>query len=272
MPALNDLGGRLSSEPDWHKMYETNLPLAREIASKVPLIHVTKGELLTLVVSKPPQEITSSVAGRSDRAIEVEDALGLGRCLYFYAGRASKDFGDFALAFSDPSFEDRHTGSATPFDTGGLYRGFILWNLPDRELWRLKEFVDNSRVPLAVWRDGFARFLAAYFASPLDYWSARPKMADPEGILLHPSNSWRSWAFEIRVHEGENIFGRSAWCCTSNFFQKLDSAVTADKEPPLDAYETWLQTFLEREGAICPNGTEEFHEKMEEWVLERING
>jgi hypothetical protein len=55
---------------------------------------------------------------------KAETALGLPRSLYFYSGRACPEFGDVALAFEAGS-EDGHTGSATPFDTGGLLAGHI---------------------------------------------------------------------------------------------------------------------------------------------------
>src|SRR5262249_3094758 len=142
----------------------------------------------------------------TDFTRRAEDLLGLGRSAYFYAGRAHPSFGCVAFAFG-PSCEAEHAGSVTPFDTGGLVHPprFIRIRLgPSDGEAELVLYAQSSEIPLDRWRDVFARVLAAYFVSDIDYWQGRPMPLDPEG-LYELNTDWRAWTFEVRFHEGQSI-------------------------------------------------------------------
>ena len=148
-----------------------------------------------VMLENPPHEIQTSVnhldPDRHTRS--VEERLGFAPCAYFYAGRAHPHFGSVAFAF-DPRCELEHTGSATPFDTGGLLHPDVklrLWLVPtDGEAERI-EYGRSSVIPLGHWRDLFARVLASYFSSEIDYWTGRPLPLDPEG-LYELNSDWRA--------------------------------------------------------------------------------
>src|SRR6266571_993263 len=175
MPILTNLGARLRADRSWRSSYKVNLTTSRVGASKIYLVHVSgnpdRASFLRLL-STPPHEIPISEAVYnycSNKTRQAEDMLGIGRSVYFFAGRAHQEFGEIALAF-DPRCEDSHAGSATPFDTGGLADRKITTNLSSTSARRLRKFVKESEFPLRSWRKQFSRFLAAYFSPPSNYW------------------------------------------------------------------------------------------------------
>jgi hypothetical protein len=148
MPPLTDLAQRVAADPDWAEGYRNALPEGNRLARAIPLVHVTglrDGVAPDLCVAferlllDEPHEIPTSDHMKycSDATRNAEDLIGLGRSAYFFAGRACPAFGDVALAYS-VECETGHTGSVTPFDTGGLILGHIQGNLPP-------DFVDLAR-------------------------------------------------------------------------------------------------------------------------------
>jgi hypothetical protein len=123
MPALTSLPELLSKNPDQAKSFNRNERQARELATRVHLIHVTGPKEVPFdeLLSESPHAIPTSEHPQyySDATRRAEDLLGLARSAYFYAGRACPAFGDLALAF-EPSIEAGHKVSVSPIDTGGL--------------------------------------------------------------------------------------------------------------------------------------------------------
>ena len=168
MPDLQHIDTRVQNDPAWAATRDANLPTAQNWARKVSIVHVLGTDPLAFwnqpwPLTLHPTENTNS------RTAQSEDAFGLGRSLYFYAGRAYPRTGGTAFAFG-PGSEQGHTGSATPFDTGGLYADApyappISMSPPDN-LQRRISLCAASIIPLKDWRPAFAAFLAAYFAPP----------------------------------------------------------------------------------------------------------
>lgn len=241
-----------------------------EVAKRVPLLHVDPN-LLELIVS-PPHEISPNpISGKSDNTRRAEEMLGLSASVYFYAGRAHPQFGNAAFAFP-AGCEASHSGSVSPFDTGGLLsdppRIKVRLDPTDGEPERVA-FGKASQVPLGQWREAFGKCLAAYFAVDLDYWHKRPSVSDPEGIF-ELNDDWRAWTFEIRFHEGHSIHDRIAWCADESVMNQLRRL--ADQQPlavPGDPL-SGLDRFLAEPTALDMAGTPLFCGRIEQWVVEQV--
>jgi hypothetical protein len=250
MAVFTNLDDRVTRELFYQVAYDRKLPLCRAVAQRIALVHVTGREKpFERTVESPPYEIpTSEDPGYcTDVTRQAEALLGLPPSVYFYPGRAHPAFGPVALAFA-AGCEDAHTGSATPFDTGGLVHPhrYIKVRLdPDGEA-ELVAYGESSEIPLNQWRDVFARVLAAYFASEIDYWTGRPLPLDPEG-LYELNDDWRAWTFEVRFHEGQSIHDCAAWCADeSTMIELLRRHEAQEKTPPGDPPTPWTGSFRAR--------------------------
>ncbi len=261
MPLLSDID---------EKTLAARLPASSAVADNVPLVHVDR--TMIDLIEHPPHEIpTSAMGSNSDNTRRAEELLGLPHSAYFYAGRAHPKFGSTAFAFA-AGCEVAHTGSVSPFDTGGL-----LSNPPHLKL-RLKPndgeaeraaFGKASMLPLDQWRATFGRFLAAYFETDVDYWQKKPSRFDPER-LFELNNDWRAWTFEIRFSEGQSIHERAAWCADETVMSQLrrlddQQPATIPGDPP-----SGLDKFFAGPPALEPTGTPQFCERLEQWVREQI--
>lgn len=151
-----------------------------------------------------------SRASKSALARAAEDAYGLGDSLYFYAGHACPCFGDVVLIYASTSL-DNQDGSATPFDSGGLFDGKIRakkWeglSAKDDDAAR-RDFAAHNQHTLSEWRRALDAYLSKYFVRPLAYvHGERPHEDDEVGRMLHPGNSRRAWTWEVRSHHDHSI-------------------------------------------------------------------
>jgi hypothetical protein len=273
MPVFTDLDDRVRASPFDTVDYDRRQPACRELAQRIALVHVTGRERpFETTVDNAPFEIpTSADAGYcTDHTRRAEDLLRLSRSAYFYAGRAHPSFGFVALAFA-PVCETSHTGSVTPFDTGGLMHSNLANQIrlrldSDGEAERIA-YGRSSEIPLERWREVFGNVLAAYFVTEGDYWNGKPRPYDPEG-LYELNTDWRCWTFEVRFSEGQPISERVAWCADEPTMElmrrRLDSqSATPPGDPP-----TPLETFLRGPAALEPAGTPSFCLRLENWVRE----
>jgi hypothetical protein len=274
MAVFTDLDNRVNAAPFDTAAYNRRLLHCRNVGQRIALVHVSgrARPFETTVVDGPFEIPTSDDVGYcTDFTRRAEDLLGLSRSAYFYAGRAHPSFGSVALAFA-ADCEAGHTGSVTPFDTGGLVhpdpakRIKLRLNPSDGEAERV-EYGRSSEIVLNDWRDVFSQVLAAHFASDVDYWKGRPLPLDPEG-LYELNSDWRAWTFEVRFYEGQPIHSRVAWCADESTMEslrrKLDSQ---DPTPPGDP-PTALESFLGGPIALEPAGTPDFCGRLELWVRE----
>ncbi len=167
MPVFTDLDDRVREAPFDFAEYDRRLSACRKLAQRIALVHVTGREQpFETTVGNAPFEIpTSADAGYcTDHTRRAEDLLHLSRSVYFYAGRAHPSFGSVALAFT-PACEMSHTGSATPFDTGGLMNSNPANQIrlrldSDGEAERIA-YGRSSEISLERWREVFGGVLAA---------------------------------------------------------------------------------------------------------------
>ena len=274
MTVFADLESRVASAPFDPTAYQRRLPACRAVAERVPLVHVTgKGRAFDTMATTSSQKIPTSVDTEyySDQTRRAEQLLGLPPSSYFYAGRAHPSFGNVGLGF-DAGCEAPHSGSATPFDTGGLMhpdRHITVRLTPDDGEAERAEYAKSSEIPLESWRDVFARVLAAYFDEPVAYWHGRPRPWDPEG-LYELNSDWRAWTFEVRFYEPHSILERTAWCADEmvmNALRRLhdEQALLPPGDEPSD-----LDRFLAGPAPLEPDGTPEFCERMEQWAREQV--
>jgi len=265
MPVFTNLETRIQNAPFNEVEFSRRLPNSQVVASATPLIHV-EGRFDNIIASSL-QEIPTAESANSQKA---EDDLGYQRSVYFFAGRACHRFGSVALAFA-PDCEAKHTGSATPFDSGGLVHPnkYIQVKLePDDELPSRIEYGKASTISLTEWRKVFAQVLAAYFDSDVSYWTDRPARFDPEE-LYGASNSYEAWSFEVRFYEPQTIHERVAWSTDESMMNQLRplqdaQPVTIPGDPP-----SVLDRVFEV-SPLDPAGSPTFCATMELWVKSEV--
>ena len=207
----------------------------------------------------------------SAAAREVELLLGVGPCLYFYAGRVFPRAGGLAFALAASSCSGRN-GAASPFDTGGMLRGYIGLHGVSTQDRRIQLLLDRSRIGLELWRSDLARFLATYFdpeGGHSSYWIARPWRNDPDGIFAYRPNEWRAWTFEIRLRSGAednplSLTDVSKWCSRDAELLALQAAFL---HGPLDADAKWDQLMNKH---LDLAGSSAYATVFESWIREEV--
>lgn len=189
------------------------------------------------------------VESRDAIAREAEIAFHLGPSLYFYVGHACHDFAAdaacFVLVFEAVAF-DGGPASATPFDTGGMFKEYIHFDVGAQPP-VLPDYVRQQMVPQAqfsTWRERFRAYLIRHFASSQAYvLGQRATRSDPEGRLLHPRNERRAWTWEIQVQRDHDLREglRRLWM-TQIHRRRLAQKIRAIDDPVNRA--RWMQTLL----------------------------
>jgi len=265
MPVLTDLETRIQTAPFIEADFRQRLPSSSKVARATPLVHVDGR--FEAILATPPHVFPTAESPNTKNA---EDALGYPRSVYFFAGRACPRFGNVAIAFA-PSCEEIHSGSVTPFDSGGMVHPdkYIKVKLqPDDELPSRIQYGKESTFPLTEWRAAFAQILAAYFDSDLSYWNGRPSRLDPEE-LYGPGNSYRAWSFEVRFYEPHGIRDLVAWSADESLMNVLrrmqdEQPVTIPGDVPT------VLDHLFSVPPLDPAGSPTFCATMESWVISEV--
>jgi hypothetical protein len=210
------IAARFIKKNSWAVAITTMIdPEAARIANLCPIVHVgaRKTDYAETLFSSPFEIAPSRDPGSAPNTLAAENGLGIGRCLYFFAGRA-EPFGNISLVFSHES-ERNHRGSASPFDSGGLFHGHIKHRMSGKgPLIQCKVF-NLYNYPLADWRQAFAHFLSRHFSRPADYFlrDVGPKKTGNAFGAYDGSrgNGVRAWTFEMRFKEAHCILDAIAW-------------------------------------------------------------
>ena len=160
MPVFTDLDDRVKEVPFDLAEYDRRLPACRELAQRIALLHVTGRERpFETTVDNAPFEIPTSAdfgycTGHTRRA---EDCSTFCVLLISTPVALTPSFGWVALAFA-PACETSHTGSVTPFDTGGLMNSNPAHKIrlrldPDGDAERIA-YGRSSEIPLAAMARG----------------------------------------------------------------------------------------------------------------------
>ena len=279
MPPLTELAERIAADPDWGESYRNALPAGQRLARAIHLVHVTGQRpdrppedcvAFERLLLDAPHEIPTSehLVYCSGATRKAEDLIGLGRSAYFFAGRACQDFGDVALAFS-AECEAGHTGSVTPFDTGGLILGHIHGNLPTSKEERAR-FGQESVIALDGWRTAFGNYIAAYFPDCLGYWTGRPTRLDPEQ-LYQQNTDWRAWTFEVRFSEGHPICQHLiGWSVREAYWNELFLAFDSSPRPEPGGKPSVLERFLQIDIRNRLVGDSDVCGRMERWIRKQL--
>jgi hypothetical protein len=138
----------------------------------------------------PPSETTTAA----------ETGLGIPPSWYWYVARTETAFGrtlSFWSTAVDPWLADER--GVCPFDTGGLWHGFIKTKPPLANGAKKKELFGRYDLILSGWGPKFHLYLRESYTAPEDYVHGQcPTKRLPE-ILPVPENSSRAWTWEARV-------------------------------------------------------------------------
>ena len=132
--------------------------------------------------------------------MESEAGLGLPACHYWYVLHAEAAFGQTVFLWSATiNTWQEEDGGISPFDSGGLWHGFVVTQPPlpagpDRKML----FVRYDRA-LPGWYENFRLHLAACYVNAAEYIRGEaPRGGVPE-IIAGPPNTSRAWAWEARI-------------------------------------------------------------------------
>ncbi len=137
------------------------------------------------------------------------------RCTYFYAGQADSHYGNLLFVYW-PAMEKGKEGEASPYDSGGVYRGkcdpFRGMSDTDWPSPNAVAFLKSTAYALSDWREYFAYYLDEYFVQDWQrYCLGQPPSANPTPLScweslparfssnFSPKVDWPSWSWEVRV-------------------------------------------------------------------------
>lgn len=148
------------------------------VTLRVPLVRVEGMRFkfhpeLTLTPERFAGAADLQCEARDDVARKAELEYGFDASLYFFAGVAHPDFGDVVLAY-DPERSSSLEGSATTFDTGGMFLGKIKGHSLSTPEAR-RGFVESDCHGLQDWRHRTNEWIDLYFDAAESYVDGIPK-------------------------------------------------------------------------------------------------
>lgn len=228
--------------------------------SKVPIVR-TEGKdfgVATLTPERLAQRPSLLRESKTPDTRDSEAGLGLGDSLYFFVGHACPDFGHVVLVY-DPDWSVARPGTATPFDTGGLWAGHIVADGVSDETSR-RDYCDGHKVSLCAWQDAFSDYLSEYFDSARAYvLGERAVKDDSSHRLLHPDNERRGWTWELQVEDDHPALQDLKHLCLSSMFYdalqiELDGLAAADAvrwQEALDATDLFVAPAATEAPLLC---------------------
>ncbi len=159
---------------------------------------------------------------------KIQKTIPRGR--YYYAGFADEQYGDIAFAYG-PDHESGERGSAHPFDTGALILGGLhpFFTSPP-PLHHTCQFVVDTRIDLAHWRNLFKRFIDLCYHGDVFPYLNGDRPPNPSGCWnvlpfpsCHPGNSApQAWTWEILIHSQPAVEkGLIAWSSYDDIFNDM---------------------------------------------------
>lgn len=129
-----------------------------------------------------------------------EAGLGISPSWYWYVARTETVFGR-TLSFWSTAAEPWHADERgiCPFDTGGLWHGFIKTRPPLADGAKKKELFGHYDLVLSGWGPKFHLYLRESYTAPGDYVHGQYPAKGPAEILPAPENASRAWTWEARV-------------------------------------------------------------------------
>ena len=139
----------------------------------------------------------------SSKTVAAEIGLDIGNCAYFYIGRCDPDFGDQVVGYRRPISS---TVRVAPFDTGGLWHGYINTQpalVPSEK----QKLVDDNSHKLGDFEWAFQAWGSAAYASSAPFPDSAPYTegrktlvnSEPEIEFTIAEETHRWWTWEGRV-------------------------------------------------------------------------
>jgi hypothetical protein len=131
---------------------------------------------------------------------EAEMGFGISPSFYWFISRTDEAYGGgIFFDFVDPEICEGINGGVCPFDTGGLWKGYIKTNPPlDNDAKRRDFFLKND-TPIHLWAKTFRDYINENYSRFVDYVDGKaPKKGIP-GIRDDGFNKPRAWTWEGRM-------------------------------------------------------------------------
>lgn len=158
--------------------------------------------LMTKVIRQEWTDLAGSPVTR-----ETENRLGIvGEPVYFFAMRSERAFGYVVFAARLRLATGRRDKGATPFDSGGLWRGKVQTNrtLDSRER---EELFRTHETELPDFRENFDAYVTGNYRSLNEYIVGKPPQHGTPPIIAGWPNKSRAWTWEVRIPKA----AASAW-------------------------------------------------------------
>lgn len=208
----------------------------------------------------------------SSKTLAAEIGLNIGHCAYFYIGRCDPDFGDHVVGYRRPISS---TVRVAPFDTGGLWYGYINTQpalVPSEK----QKLVDENSHKLGDFERAFQAWGSVAYASSAPFPDSAP-YTEGRKPLVHSATEIdltsaaatpRWWTWEGRV------------ASTSSETKSLESFRLYMTDRDKEEYVRWLRNngdisvadklnhrrFLEQIFVSC--GTYDAAKAMNRWLAE----
>lgn len=138
--------------------------------------------------------------GQTQRTIEAQSGLGLEPSWYWYIARTKESFGHAVFLWDVEGLDwEAGTRGVCPFDTGGLWHGYIatvphLANADDK-----RAFFHKNDHELSMWPNTVTNYLVGNYPTIADYVvGLSPRGGVPE-ILKSLPNTSLAWTWEGRL-------------------------------------------------------------------------
>ena len=254
---------------------------AHEVATKAPIVTVVPFG----AINDGATEFMLSNSKATSTALEVEMLMKWGPSKYYYILQAVPAFGDFAFFYSGGT-EAGLPGSATPFDTGGVFKQRCAPTNcaePCDLLELTRKMISDHSVDLDRFRQALEHYIDSQYESVDSFVKSEPP--NPEGNedgqtqnkttrgphLIkenHDAGDWPSWTWEVRIEQALPIKD-NLWltACSENVLSRyqgeiISSGIIQGEEPflllekisrtaitgktPVDAFEKALEEVRSR--------------------------
>lgn len=137
--------------------------------------------------------------GKTKSTSDSEVGLGIPRSWYWFIARTELVFGNGTFLFDVRTTSYQATdGGACPFDTGGLWFGFIITDPPLANVDDIRKFFHQYKVDLNLWATTFKDYVGSNYVDYAAYVGGKPpdKGQGVPDIVKGPPNTTRAWAWE----------------------------------------------------------------------------
>ncbi len=131
---------------------------------------------------------------------EAEIGLGISPSFYWFIARTEEAYGGgIFFDFVDPETCKGIDGGVCPFDTGGLWKGYIKTDPPFDNDDERREFFSKNNTPLDSWSKNFRDYINENYSRFDDYVEGKAPITGIIEIRDDGFNKPRAWTWEGRI-------------------------------------------------------------------------